>query len=161
MTLLIFIALFWGISAIIKASKDREYRKRIRSIEAIQRENTRKAEAEAVRIAELEREAERHAVVLERHETETRKHDEQISKLEFKMQQAEKDIEHWKWQVGNLYALLDIAQNELEEAITGGKNQIKYQKQIITLNNQIRAAEKRMETAQFTIENSRRKMEAA
>ena len=77
------------------------------------------------------------------------------------MDKAIKDEEHWKEQVGNLYALLDMAQNELQQAIIGGKNQMKYQKQIITLNNQIHAAEARYDKAKQDKTMLKRELEAA
>ena len=76
------------------------------------------------------------------------------------MAQAESDIEHWKEQIGNLYALLDVAQNELEQSIIGGRNQAKYQKQVITLNNQIHSAEARLNKATFERDQAKRKLVA-
>ena len=90
-----------------------------------------------------------------------RKHEQRISDLEYRMRQAESDIAHWKETVGNLYALRDVAQNELDQAIIGGKNQTKYQKQIITLDNQIHSAESRLAKAQYAKAKAERELQAA
>ena len=89
------------------------------------------------------------------------KHEKRISDLEFKMEQAESDIAHWKEQTGNLYALLDVLQVELEQAIVGGKNQMKIQKQIISLTNQIHAAESRLAKAEHVKAVSKKELEVA
>lgn len=107
------------------------------------------------------KEQERQAKELKKHEEWLIKHDEEIAKLKFKVGQAESDIAHWKEQVGNLYALLDAVQVELDQAIVGGKTQLKLQKQVITLNNQIHAAENRINKATFDRDTAKKKMEEA
>ena len=138
--------------------REREERSRIveeqRRIAAEQMEHTKA-------LVELAREQARQAAEQEKHRVLLAKHEKRISELEFKMDKAIKDEEHWKEQVGNLYALLDMAQNELQQAIIGGKNQMKYQKQIITLNNQIHAAEARYDKAKQDKTMLKREMEAA
>ena len=138
--------------------REREERNRIveeqRRVAAEQREH-------AKALAELAREQARQAAEQEKQRALLAKHEKRISELEFKMDKAIKDEEHWKEQVGNLYALLDMAQNELQQAIIGGKNQMKYQKQIITLNNQIHAAEARYDKAKQDKTMLKRELEAA
>ena len=124
------------------------------------RQRKLEAEEETRRLVALEREQLRLARESERHSAMLRKHDEEIEKLKFRMDQAESDIEHWKSQVGNLYALLDLAQDELDQAIVGGKNQAKAQKKIITLNNQIHAAESRLAKAEYIKAEAKRKLVA-
>lgn len=138
MKLIITLALLgWLISAFIRAKRDI-----------------------TGRLDETEKELGRQMEAQERLEKAVAKHDEEINKLTFRMEQAEADIDHWKEQIGNLYALLDVAQNELEQSIIGGKNQAKYQKQIITLSNQIHAAEARLAKAQYTRDEASRKLAA-
>ena len=144
----------------INAEIQREREERIRIVEeqrrvaAEQREHTKA-------LIELAREQARQAAEQEKQRVLLAKHEKRISELEFKMDKAIKDEEHWKEQVGNLYALLDMAENELQQAIIGGKNQMKYQKQIITLNNQIHAAEARYDKAKQDKTMLKRELEAA
>lgn len=115
-------------------------------------------EREQMRIAK-EQEKQRQDIV--RHEEWLKKHDEEIEKLQFRLDQAESDIEFLKEKIGNLYALRDMAVNELDQAVIGGKNQTKYQKQIMSLDNQIHAAESKLNKAQFEKRTMERKMEVA
>ena len=123
----------------------------------VQMEQIRAAK-EAERIA---KEQERQAREQAKQATILLKHEQRIANLEYRMQRAEADIEHWKETVGNLYALRDVAMNELEQAINGGKNQTKYQKQIITLDNQIHSAETRLAKAKYTKAKAEQESQAA
>ena len=176
MSVVITIVLIsWFASALIRSSEAKKQAKRDARIVAEQkrqREELRQQREDAKEWARqqvemqreqirLAKEQERQARELEKHEAWLIKHDEEIEKLQFRMSKAESDIEHWKEQIGNLYALLDVAQNELEQCIVGGKNQTKYQKQVITLNNQIHAAEQRLAKAQFDWDCADRKLRVA
>ena len=170
MTIILIIAIIWGASAIVRASKEA---KRQRELEKQRRESAarsadlarmtaewkqRQAEAkiETARLIALEREAMRQREV-ERKQAEwnarqeeiNRKHDEQIAKLKFRLSTAESDIAHWNEQIAALYAILDMEQLELAGTVNGSKEQMKHQKKIITLNNQIHAAENRLNKAKF------------
>lgn len=166
MSLVITVVLIgWLTSALIRSADRKAQAKRearIRAEQKRQRDELRQQREDAREWArqqvEIQREQMRQAKELERHEAWLIKHDEEIEKLQFRMSKAESDIEHWKEQIGNLYALLDVAQNELEQCIVGGKNQTKYQKQVITLNNQIHAAEQRLAKAQFDWDCADRKL---
>lgn len=162
------VLISWFASALIRSSEAKKQAKRVAQVKAEQtrqREELRQQREEAREWARqqvaIQREQMRQAKELERHEAWLIKHDEEIEKLQFRMSKAESDIEHWKEQIGNLYALMDVAQNELEQSIVGGKNQTKYQKQIITLNNQIHVAEQRLAKAQFDWDCADRKLRAA
>lgn len=144
----------------INAEIQREREERIRIVEE-QRRVAAEQREHAKALAELAREQRLQAAEQEKQRVILAKHEKRISELEFKMDKAIKDEEHWKEQVGNLYALLDMAQNELQQAIIGGKNQMKYQKQIITLNNQIHAAEARYDKAKQDKTMLKRELEAA
>ena len=104
----------------------------IKRIVAVEREQMRLREEQA-----------RQAQVLEKHEAWLVRHDEEIEKLKFKVSQA------------------DAVQVELDQAIIGGKTQIKLQKQAITLRNQIHAAESKLAKEQFAKREAERKMEVA
>ena len=144
----------------INAEIQREREEQIRIVEE-QRRVAAEQREHAKALVELAKEQRRQAAEQEKQRVLLAKHEKRISELEFKMDKAIKDEEHWKEQVGNLYALLDMAQNELQQAIIGGKNQMKYQKQIITLNNQIHAAEARYDKAKQDKAMLKREMEAA
>lgn len=74
---------------------------------------------------------------------------EQNDKALYQLIQADADIDFCKEQIGELYALLDLAELELSQTMVGGKNQVKQQKQVITLKKQINSAETRLRKAQF------------
>ena len=166
MSAIICITLFcWFLSAIIRSKESKRQAKRVAQVkveQTRQREELRQQREEAREWArqqvEMQREQIRLAKEVEKHEAWLAKHDAEIEALQFKMSKAESDIEHWKEQIGNLYALLDIAQAEMESALVGGKIQMKYQKQVISLNNQIHTAEQRLNKAQFDRDCAERKM---
>lgn len=168
MIIVLLVGILYGISVLVRYDQTKKQNAQIAHIKQVQaaaQEETKRQKAEAAaeyqRVVELEMEQVRQAKELEKHEAWLRKHDEEIAKLQYKLSSAESDIEHWKVQIGNLYALLDVAQNELEQSIVGGKNQAKYQKQVITLGNQIHAAEQRLSKAEFERDNAQRKLEVA
>lgn len=129
---------------------EREQKRQAKELERLSAENERYA-----------REQLRQAREIEKHEAWLRKHDEEIAKLQFKVEQAERDIEHLRENVSNLYALLDYVNAELDQAIIGGKNQFKLQKQAITLTNQIHVAESRLNKATFDRDQAKKKLEVA
>jgi chromosome segregation ATPase len=145
--------------AIYEAIKSREARKAQAQAARIAAEQQRiraewmsaqqRAKAEAARMNAIERESVRLAREQARQAEQLRKHDEQIAKIEYRLSAAEGDIEHWKEQVSNLYALLDIEQMEQAGALPGSKTDLKCQKKIITLKNQIHAAENRLNKARY------------
>lgn len=66
-----------------------------------------------------------------------------------KLRQAEADIRHWNDTANKLYALLDVELLEQSGALPGSKTDLKCQKKIITLNNQIHDAEARLSKAKY------------
>ena len=118
------------------------------------------AKIETDRMIKIEREQMRLAKEQQRQAEELAKHEERIADLEFRMTQAEADIDHWTEQVGNLYALLDLEQTEQAGALAGSKTDIKCQKRIITLNNQIHMAEQRLAKAKHIKETAEKKLSA-
>lgn len=120
------------------------------------RQDVLRHDLEIVKIQKMERklaeEQARQAAVLARHE-------EDIRKLNFTVAQFVEDIDYLKEHIGNLYALRDIAMNELEQAIVGGRNHSKYQKQVISLDKQIHTAEMKLSKAQFNLGEAKHKLE--
>lgn len=69
---------------------------------------------------------------------------ERIRKANEKLERAVRDIEFYTEYCKNLYPLLDIEQLEQAGAVPGSKTDIKCQRKIITLTNQIHTAEERI-----------------
>lgn len=170
MTLILIIFCIWGASALARASKEvkaERERERLRREQAARsaelarmtaewKQRQAEAKIETQRLIALEREQMRQAKEQgkmakeqERQAEVLRKHEEQIAKLEFRLSTAESDIAHWNEQIAALYAILDMEQLELAGTVNGSKEQMKHQKKIITLNNQIHAAENRLNKAKF------------
>ncbi|MBO5967291.1 MAG: hypothetical protein J6S14_02200 [Clostridia bacterium] len=129
--------------------REMEYRERVRVQEQLAREQIRQAK-EQKRLAEEQR---KQAALLA-------KHDEQIAKLEYRMDQAEADIAHWKEAVGKLYALLDLAEAEQAASVPGSKTDVACQKRIITLTNQIHTAESKLRKAAYERNTAQSKLGA-
>ena len=108
--------------------------------------------------AKIEREQARQAKEIEKHEAWLKKHDEEIAKLQFKVQQAETDIERLTDRISKLYARLDIAQNQQMMAVPGSKADDTAQSKIISLERQIDNAEKQLERAKFDKKQAERKL---
>ena len=135
------------------------------------REEWRKQQAEAKewtrRQVELEREQmrlareqERQAKEQARQAEQLAKHEARIAELEFRMSQAEADIEAEAEKIKSLYALMDIAAAEQAAAMPGSKADIRAQKQIISYQSAIHAAEKRKAKAEYTKQTARQKLSA-
>lgn len=133
----------------LQRQREEEHRERVRAYEQIAREQLRLANEQRRLAEEQRKQAEQIA-----------KHNEQIAKLEFRMDQAEADIAHWKETVSNLYALLDLEMAEQAAVVPGSKTDIKCQKRIIALRNQIHAAESRYSKAKFEKEQAQIKLGA-
>ena len=88
------------------------------------------------------------------------KHEERIAQLEFRMTQAEADIAAETERIASLYALMDIAEAEQAAAVPGSKTDIRAQKQIISYQSAIHAAEKRKAKAEFTKQTAQQKLSA-
>ena len=175
MSLLIVIAVLWGIGKLISAAhaSARERRRqaeqaRSRAEAARLREEWRRQQAEAkaeqARLIAVEREQmrlrkeqEKQAREQARQAEQLAKHEERIAQLEFRMSQAEADIEAESERIAQLWALMDLAAAEQDKAVPGD---VRCQKQIISLENQIHAAEKRKARAEFTKQTAQQKLSA-
>ena len=118
-------------------------------------------EQHTAQIEHLEAEQAKQAEILKVHKYAISLHDQKIMKIEASIAQARADVEHWKTQLGNLYAVLDIAQDELEQSIIGGTNQSKYQAKVVTLTNKIHMAETRLTKAEIARDNAERQLKDA
>ena len=165
--IILLVTIGWFISVMKRKQEEERKRKeaarRKEETARIREEwKARVAEAkiETDRLIALEREQMRLAREQERQAEQLAKHEERIEKLEFRMQQAEADISHWTEQVGNLYALLDLELAEQSGTIPGSKTDIKCQKRIITLNNQIHSAEQKLARAEYIKREAKRQLAA-
>ena len=100
-------------------------------------------------ISSIKAEQRKQAKKLARHDKQLVKQAEEIEKLNYRLSAAEANIEHWRSQACRLYALLDIEEAEQASAVPGSDKDIKHQKRIIALNNQINNAESKLSKAKF------------
>lgn len=165
----------WIASAVLRAYRDIQ---RAREIDRIRHEASAQATEQALIREEQERqriaaqEYVRRQVAIEReqirlaresaqHTATLANHEKRISNLEFKMEEAQNDIENWKEELGQYFAILDIAELNLAGTLNGSKEQEKYQRKVIALNKQIHATEKRIRKAQHTIKTTERELAIA
>lgn len=118
-------------------------------------------EQHTAQIEQLEAEQAKQAEMLKVHKYAISLHDQKIMKIEQSIAKARADVEHWKTQLGNLYAMLDIAQDELEQSIIGGTNQSRYQAKVVTLTDKIHMAETRLTKAEIARDNAERQLKDA
>ena len=181
MSILLLIGILWGLSALVRASQETKRKREVERQRAEQakrsaelarmtaewRQRQAEAKAETARLIALEREQmritreqERQAKEQARQAEQLAKHEEQLAKLEFCMTQAEADIAAESERIANLYALMDIAVAEQAAAVPGSKTDIRAQKQIISYQSAIHAAEKRKAKAEFTKQTAQQKLSA-
>ena len=185
MSLLVIIAAFWGLCKLLNAAqnnaKERQRQRELARLKAEQarraaeaarlREEWRRQQAEAkaetARLIALEREQMRitreqvrQAKEQARQAEQLARHEEQLAKLEFRMTQAEADIAAESERIASLYALMDIAAAEQAAAVPGSKTDIRAQKQIISYQSAIHAAEKRKAKAEYTKMTAQQKLTA-
>lgn len=122
--------------------------------------NHRKRQASADRFTTLDRladwqrqQAEEQAAASEEAQIEREaallsKREQRAADLQYKVKQADADIEHWTGTAASLHALLDLEEAELAGTVVGSRRQAQVQKRVITLANQIHAAEARLHKAQ-------------
>lgn len=144
--------------------------------------NIREADKEAKREAESQRRAEetaqmraefrrqqteskqivaeqiRQAKELAKHEEQLAKHEKRIADLEFKAEQAERDIEFLTETIGNLDGLNDHYKMLQCGTLQGSKEWVKYQNKIMTLENKTHTAEARLAKAQHAKEMAEKEL---
>lgn len=163
MALLVFGTLLWGMSALIRAGMQNR-----REREAAQRrEEARRHNEQVRRMIALEREQARQRTEQERQAREQvrqaeqlARHEARIADLEFRMSQAESDIAAESERIAALYALMDIAAGQQAAAVPGSKADVKAQKQIISYQSAIHAAEKRKAKAEYSKQTAQHKLSA-
>lgn len=128
----------------------REEAARLVAIERAQYELQKEQKRQAAQIEKLATVQTRQEKEQQKQAEQLAKHERRIADLEFRMEQAETDILHWSETVNSLYALLDVELSTQAGAMPGSKTDVRCQKRIITLNNQIHAAEARVNRAKHT-----------
>ena len=187
MTTIIVILAIWGVYRLLKGTAERRQaeraereRQRIREEQAAQREEMRlmrerakaetrrQIEAEKARIAwqkrqdainrqaqaereKLRKEQERQAKEQERQATE-------MEKMRHVLAQATADIDFLQERSAELYAQLDNVLLLQASTVPGSSQHTKYQSKIVTLHNQIHAAESKLSRAQYQREQAQRKL---
>lgn len=139
----------------VMMKKAKQHIKRMNSVQKCRRI---KNNCSGKEIPAAEKKAERAAGTRTR---EAEKAEDRKRNLAYKVLQAEKDEEQIVNRLQRLYALLDIAEDEAEQAVIGGKNQQKYYKQILALENQIAAAEKKLFKIRFDGREAAKKLQTA
>ena len=185
MSLLVIIAALWGLCKLLNATRNNvKERQRQRELVRVKAEQARRAaeaarlreewrrqqaeaKAEAARLITLEREQtrlareqQRQAQEQARQAEQLAKHETRITGLEFRVSQCEADIKAESERIAALYALMDIAAAEQAAAPPGSKVDIRAQKQIISFQSAIHAAEKRKAKAEYTKQATQQKLSA-
>ena len=100
----------------------------------------------------------RQAKELAKHEEQLAKHEKQIADLEFKAEQAERDIEFLTETISSLDGLNDHYKMLQCGTLPGSKEWVKYQNKIMTLENKTHTAEARLAKAQHAKEMAEKEL---
>ena len=118
-----------------------------------------KAIARAAREREaLRKEQERQAKEQAREAAEIAKHEAEIERMRHVLAQATADIDFLQERSAELYAQLDNVLLLQAGTVPGSSQHTKYQSKIVTLHNQIHAAETKLSRAQYQMEQAQRKL---
>ena len=118
-----------------------------------------KAIARAAREREaLRKEQERQAKEQARQAAEIAKHEAELDRLRHVLAQATADIDFLQERSAELYAQLDNVLLLQAGTVPGSKEHTRYQSKIVTLHNQIHAAESKLSRAQYQREQAQRKL---
>lgn len=100
----------------------------------------------------------RQAKELAKHEEQLAKHEKRIADLEFKAEQAGRDIEFLTETISSLDGLNDHYKMLQCGTLPGSKEWVKYQNKIMTLENKTHTAEARLAKAQHTKEMAEKEL---
>lgn len=157
----------WAVSAMTRALNEQ---RKARKIERLREEQTRlRNEHNAMirRQLAMEREQERarkeeEKLVKEqaKQAAQLAKHEKRISDLEYKMEQAERDMDFLRDRIAQLDAQRDNYLLLQAGTVPGGKEHTKYQNKIVLIDNQIHTAENKLAKAQHTHKQAARELSA-
>jgi hypothetical protein len=175
MSIILIIFCIWGASALARAAKETARQKEIerqrreqaaRSAElqrmtAEWKQRQAEAKIETARLIAVEREQMRLAKEQEKQAAQLAKHEKRLADLEYRVSQAESDIEFLNDRIAQLDAQRDYLLLQQSGTIPGGKEHTKYQAKIISIDNQIHTAENKLNKAQHIKAMAQREMEVA
>ena len=174
MTIVLVVLCIWGCSALIRAYSAKQREKEFQRIDSEIRQRKAEQKQMAQELAQQKRDAElyvRKQIALEREQMklakeqakqaeQIAKHDKRIADLEFRMGQAESDIQFQNDRIAQLDAQRDYLLLQQSGTVPGGKEHTKFQNKIMVLDNQIHAAEARLAKAQHTHDMAERELSA-
>jgi len=174
MTILLVVLCIWGCSALIRAYSTKQSQREFQRIDGEIRKRKAEQKQMAQELAQQKRDAElyvRKQIALEREQMklakeqqkqaeQIAKHDKRIADLEFRMGQAESDIQFQNERIAQLDAQRDYLLLQQSGTVPGGKEHTKFQNKIMVLDNQIHAAEARLAKAQHTHDMAERELSA-
>ena len=185
MNALIFAALIWAVCKLISAAScGAKERAAERERERIRQEQTRIREEQA-RARQWQREQEQRAREAARRQVEhdkaiaraarerdalrkeqarqaaqLEKHEQELDRMRHVLAQATADIDFLQERSAELYAQLDNVLLLQAGTVPGSSQHTKYQSKIVTLHNQIHAAETKLSRAQYQREQANKKLSA-
>ena len=174
MTILLVVMCIWGCSALIRAYSTKQSQREFQRIDSEIRQRKAEQKQMARELAQQKRDAEsyvRRQIALEREQMklakeqakqaeQIAKHDKRIADLEFRMGQAESDIQFHNERIAQLDAQRDYLLLQQSGTVPGGKEHTKIQNKIMVLDNQIHAAEARLAKAQHAHDMAERELSA-
>lgn len=174
MVIILVVLCFWGCSALIRAYSAKQRDREFQRIDAEIRQRKLEQKQMAQELAQQKRDAElyvRKQIAMEREQMklakeqarqaeQIAKHDKRIADLEFRMGQAESDIQFQNDRIAQLDAQRDYLLLQQSGTVPGGKEHTKFQNKIMVLDNQIHAAEARLAKAQHTHDMAERELSA-
>ena len=144
MTIIIaIIILLWSVSALVRRADNKHTAKVEKNVINLE-----------VNFEKLAKEQEKQAAQLAKHE-------KRIADLEFRMEQAEGDIEFLNERIANLDAQRDYLLLLQSATVVGGKEHTKYQSKIISIENQIHTAENKLNKAKHIKAMAEKEIEVA
>ena len=157
----------WTVSAMCRALNEQRKARKIERLKAEQTRLRNEHNAMIRRQLAMEREQERARKEEEKlakeqakQAAQLAKHEKRISDLEYKMEQAERDIDFLRDRIAQLDAQRDNYLLLQAGTVPGGKEHSKYQNKIVSIDNQIHAAENKLAKAQHTHEQAARELSA-
>ena len=164
MRLIIILAIFYLVAKAAQTARARLERQHREAEAARMRAEIRRQQIQAQQTKRRQDYLERQQVQLRQEQTRQRREQErqaaQLSELDFRITQAEADIAAGQERIASLYALMDLAAAQQAQATPGSAEDERAQRKIISLQNQIHAAERRIAKAQHVKETAQRKRAA-
>lgn len=88
----------------------------------------------------------------------SQKEEEKLRKQEFILRQAQEEIDAQSYKVERMRNVLESIELERDACIPGSSNYMKYERKAISLENQIKTAIRKINKAEFDVEEAKRKL---